>query len=136
MEKRNTLTDGAGMTRPDNREHDEQPVYDTPLEAAGLTDAVVEKLKRKHGKLYLVEVAGEREGDAPHYFVLKSPDRKIMGAAAKIGHSDPFGAGDLMIRNCLVWGDESLLDDMGVFSALMAEFEKVNQARAATIKNL
>lgn len=136
MEGKDTLTDGAGTTRPDDREQDAHPGYDTPREAAGLTDAVVAKLKRQHGKLHLVEVSGEREGDAPHFFVLKSPDRKIMGAAAKIGHSDPFGAGDLMIRNCLVWGDESLLDDMGVFSALMAEFEKVNQARAATIKNL
>lgn len=136
MNKRNTITDGACSTMPDDSVQNMQPIYDTPQEAAGLTDALVEKLKRQHGKLYLVEVAAERDGDAPHFFVLKSPDRKIMGAAAKIGHSDPFGAGDLMIRNCLVWGDESLLDDMAVFSALMAEFEKVNQARVATIKNL
>jgi len=136
MQRQNTVTDGPGTTKPYDMGAATKPIYDTPQEAAGLSEDVVVKLKRQHGKIHLVEVAGEREGDAPLFFVLKSPDRKIMGAAAKIGHSDPFAAGDMMIRNCLVWGDENLLDDMAVFGAVMAEFEKVNQARAATIKNL
>lgn len=133
-DKRNTLTDGAGMTRP--APTDPQPVYNTPQEAAGLTDRVVEKLKREHGKLHLVEVAGETDGDVPHFFVLRQPDRKVMAAAAKVGHTDPFEAGSIVIRNCLVWGDSHLLDDMSIFAAVSEQFERVNKARAATIKNL
>lgn len=132
-DKRNTLTDGAGMTRPAPQEV--QPMYE-PQEAAGLTDNLVAKLKREHGKLHLVEVAGETDGDAPHFFVLRQPDRKVMAAAAKVGHTDPFEAGSIIIRNCLVWGDAGLLDNMSIFAAVSEQFERVNKARAASIKNL
>lgn len=134
-DKRSTLTDGAGMSRP-APDDKEQLVYNTPMEAAGLTDRVIETLKRQHGKLHLVEVAGETDDDSPLYFVLRQPDRKVMAAAAKLGHSDPFEAGSIIIRNCLVWGNADLLDDMSVFAAVSEQFERVNKARAASIKNL
>lgn len=94
----------------------------------------VEALKRKHGKIYLIEV--ENPGGAPFEFVLRQPDRNIMGAVAKVANSDPFKAGVILVENCLLYGDKTALEDITVFSAVAEQFEKVNAARAATIKNL
>lgn len=109
--------------------------FKNAIEASGLTDAKLASLKKTHGKLWAVEVENP-DGRWPHVFVLKQPDRKTLSAAAKVGHSDPFQAGEIVIKNCLVHGDAALLEDMTIFSAVSAQFEKVNQARAATIKNL
>lgn len=94
----------------------------------------LEALKRKYGKLYLIEV--ENPGGSTLEFVLRQPDRNVMGAVAKVANSDPFKAGVILVENCLVFGDKTELDDITVFSAVAEQFEKVNAARAATIKNL
>jgi hypothetical protein len=109
--------------------------FKNALEAAGLTDPKVAALKKAHGKLWVIEVENP-EGNWPHVFVLKQPDRKTLSAAAKVGHTDPYQAGEIVVKNCLVHGDAALLEDVTIFSAVSAQFEKVNQARAATIKNL
>lgn len=94
----------------------------------------VEALKRKYGKIYLVEV--EDPSGTPLEFVLRQPDRNVMGAVAKVANSDPFKAGVILVENCLLYGDKTALDDITVFSAVAEQFEKVNAARAASIKNL
>ncbi len=94
----------------------------------------VDALKAKYGAVYLIEVDNP-DGD-PHQFYLKKPDRIIMGAVAKLGSSDPFRAASTLIENCLLAGDKKLLEDMSIFSAVSEQFETVNQARKATIKNL
>lgn len=94
----------------------------------------IEMWKKQYGNLYLIEV--ENPNGDPHVFVLKQADRRTLSAAAKVGHSDPLQAAEIMIKNALVWGDASLLEDVTIFSAVSQQYEKVNQARAATIKNL
>lgn len=96
----------------------------------------IEVLKRKHGKLFLIEVESDTEGQPPHEFILKMPDRTIMGAVAKMAHGDPFKAAIVMVENCLVDGDKTLLEDVSIFSAVSEQFEKVAQSRKATLKNL
>lgn len=95
----------------------------------------IEILKRKHGRIFLIEVESDVEGK-PYEFILKMPDRKIMGAVAKVAHSDPFNAAFIMVENCLLDGDKTLLEDVSIFSAVSEQFEKVAQSRKATLKNL
>lgn len=104
------------------RNTDEVPTYD------------VEALKRKWGKIYLIEV--ENPEGTPLEFILRQPDRKIMSAVSKIANSDPFQAGIVLVENCLLYGDRKALEDVTVFAAVSQHFEAVNAARAATIKNL
>ena len=105
-----------------NTNQDQTPKYD------------VEALKRKYGKIVLIEV--ENPGGNPFEFVLRQPDRNVMGAVAKVANSDPFKAGVILVENCLLYGDKAALDDITVFSAVAEAFEQFNKARAATIKNL
>ena len=97
----------------------------------------VEALKRKYPntKLVLIEVESGVEGEM-HEFILKHPDRKIMCAVAKLAHSDPFQSVIVLIDNCLVSGEKSLLEDITIFSAVSEKFENAIQAKKATIKNL
>ena len=103
---------------------------------SGLPPALIEKLKRKHGQLWLIEIAPEIVGDATLEFVFKKPDRKILSAVAKVGRTDEVEAGYVLLVNCLVWGEKEHLDDIQVFSALSQKMEALNAPRTATIKNL
>jgi hypothetical protein len=103
---------------------------------SGLTPTLIEKLKRKHGPLWLIEVAPEASGDTALEFVFKKPDRKILSAVAKVGRTDEVEAGYVLLVNCLVWGEKEYLDDIQVFSALSQKMEALNAPRIATIKNL
>lgn len=99
------------------------------------TQGEIDALKRKHGKLFQVDV--EPDGDAPALiFLFREPDRKTMSATVKISQTDPLQAAEIMVKNCLVWGDAKELDNMAVFTAVSAQFEEINKARTATIKNL
>ncbi len=94
----------------------------------------VDYLKRKWGKIYLIEV--ENPNGEPLEYVLRQPDRTIMAAVGKIANTDPFKAGVILVENCLLYGDKTALEDMTVFSAVAEAFEEVNKSRKATIKNL
>lgn len=102
-----------------------------------LTPQIIDALKRRHGQeLFLVEVEAVNQGDTPIVFVFKKPDRKVLSAAAKFAINDPIKGAEIAITNCMVFGDASALDDVAVFQAVSEQFEVINRARVATIKNL
>ena len=96
----------------------------------------VDLLKREHGKIFLVEVEPETPGELPLQFVFKMADRKIMSASAKVAMTDPLASVEVMVKNTLVWGDQSALNDIRVFSAVSAQVERIHEPRTAKLKNL
>lgn len=98
----------------------------------------INTLKKKHGRLYEVEVAPDNddENSVPLVFLFTKPDRKTLSAVMKVSQTDPMLSAEIMVKNCLVWGDEKALDDNGIFMAVSEQFEQINTARTATIKNL
>lgn len=96
----------------------------------------VDRLKREHGQVFLVEVEPEKPGELPIQFVFKMADRKIMSASAKVAMTDPLASVEVMVKNTLVWGDKSALDDIRIFSAVSAQVERIHEPRTAKLKNL
>jgi hypothetical protein len=102
-----------------------------------MTEAISNQLKHKYQgvELWHVTVRGDTEGEELDY-VLRAPDRKTMSAVARIGQDDPFAASELMVRQCVVHGDETQLDNLRVFGALAKHFEMLTKERESTIKKL
>lgn len=97
---------------------------------------VIEKHKRKYGEIYLVEVEGREPGDPPLEFLFRRPDRKTMAAAAKFAATDPYMATEIMVKNCLLEGDEKALEEPDVMAAVATQFEEIQKPRAARLKKL
>lgn len=98
------------------------------------SDAVITKHKRKHGKVFHIEVTGEDE-EAIH-FLFKKPDMKTLAASAKFAESDPIRAAQIIFRNCLLEGDSGYAEDVEVFTAVMPHLNELNKKREASLKEL
>lgn len=98
-----------------------------------LTDTQIKKLKAQHGQLYLVEVEGEEQ---IHQFVFKMPSRNVISASAKVIEDDPIQSTEIVLENCIVYGDRKLFEDMSIFQAIGKHLHTIVQSRESTIKKL
>ena len=85
--------------------------------------------KRKYGKVFCYEVDGEKL-----YF--RQPDRKTLSAAGVIAKNDPMTYNDFVLKNSLLGGDSSLLDDNSVFYGLSQIMDELVSAKVGELKNL
>lgn len=102
-----------------------------------LDEAKIKSLKLQHGnELFHIAVDPVEPGVAPLDYVFKMPDRKVLNAVAKVGQSQPFEASDIMLKSCMVYGDEAALEDIRVFSSVSAHFEEIMRPRQSSLKKL
>ncbi len=103
-----------------------------------ISDNQIEHLKQqfKGEELFLVEVEAQQPDADPLQFIFARPDRKTLAAVTKVSSTDPFAGAEVMVKNCLKWGDALLLEDGAVLSAVLPHFEVINKARASTLKKL
>lgn len=100
----------------------------------GWTAQQIEKAKKQHGRLMLVETTG-LEGE-PLAFWFRRPDMKVMGAVTKLMQQDPLQANLVLFRNCLINQDQvKWADDVEVMMAVMPHLEKIVEVRAAEVRN-
>lgn len=98
----------------------------------GLTKVQFTALKKKHGKIYLIEVIDPTTKETK-YFWFKKPDMKVLSVSAKYS-DDPFKMGEIMFQNCLIEGDREAKNDVDVFPAIVAELSATIKSAKATLK--
>lgn len=101
----------------------------------GFDVGLIQRFKAVHGEVFLVTV--DPEGEKPAlYFLFRKADRKVLGACAKIGQSDPMGAAAVLVENTILEGPREALQDSRIFSGVAQQLEAVNAPRITRVKNL
>ena len=85
--------------------------------------------KAKHGDVFQVEVDGR-------VAYLKRPDRKVLGAAAVTGKSDPMKYNEVILNNCWLEGDEEIRTNDPMFLGVSAQLAEIIEIKEATLKKL
>jgi len=100
--------------------------------AGGLTQAEIDKLKKKHGSLRLISV---EDGDTHIHFFFKKPNMNVIAAVQTIAERDVIAATQQFFKECLVHGDPSYVDDVDVFMSIQPHLEKLIEERKVVVKN-
>ncbi len=103
--------------------------------AGGLTQAEINKLKKKHGALRLITVLENDDETKAIHFWFKKPDMTIMSAVQSLAEKDPIAATQLFFRSCLVHGDKSYADDVDVFMSIQPHLEALIEEKKVIVKN-
>ena len=94
-----------------------------------LNKEAIEKLKKEHGRVFeiVVELPNKENRESPETtsFYFKQPDRQIIDATNKAAQRSEIKAAEVMINNCLLKGDKSLLKEIGVFMAVSEQLERI-----------
>lgn len=100
----------------------------------GWTANQIEKARKQHGRLMLVETTGPEGEQLAFWF--RRPDMKVMGAVTKLLQTDPLQANLVLFRNCLINQEQvKWADDVEVMMAVMPHLEKIVEVRAAEVRN-
>ena len=89
----------------------------------------ISEWKAKHGDVFQVEVDGR-------VAYLKRPDRKVLGAAAVTGKSDPMKYNEIILNNCWLEGDEEIRTNDAMFLGVSAQLAEIIEIKEATLKKL
>ena len=89
----------------------------------------ISEWKAKHGDVFQVEVDGR-------VAYLKRPDRKVLGAAAVTGKSDPMKYNEVILNNCWLEGDEEIRTNDAMFLGVSAQLAETIEIKEATLKKL
>ncbi|WP_234118759.1 MULTISPECIES: hypothetical protein [Bacteroides] len=89
----------------------------------------ISEWKAKHGDVFQVEVDGR-------VAYLKRPDRKVLGAAAVTGKSDPMKYNEVILNNCWLEGDEEIRTNDAMFLGVSAQLAEIIEIKEATLKKL
>lgn len=94
-----------------------------------ITQEQINAWKQKHGDVFLVEVDGKKA-------YLKKPDRRVLGAAAVVGKSDPMKYNEVLLSNCWLGGDEEIKTDDALFLGVSAKLADLIEVKEAELKKL
>ena len=89
----------------------------------------ISEWKAKHGDVFQVELDGR-------VAYLKRPDRKVLGAAAVTGKSDPMKYNEVILNNCWLEGDEEIRTNDAMFLGVSAQLAEIIEIKEATLKKL
>ncbi len=89
----------------------------------------ISEWKAKHGDVFQVEVDNR-------VAYLKRPDRKVLGAAAVTGKSDPMKYNEVILNNCWLEGDEEIRTNDAMFLGVSAQLAEIIEIKEATLKKL
>lgn len=94
----------------------------------------LEVLKERHGAIYEVVVSEANEDGTDEVFIFREPNRAELKAATKMGMNDPLAGSEVIIENCLVFGNRELLEKTGVFLAVSEHLDVIIGKKVSAIK--
>lgn len=94
----------------------------------------IAELKEKHTNIYLYEVVLADGSTAK--LILKQPSRKVLAAATAASNGDSLKYNEIILKNSLIEGDASLLDDDSIFYGLSSKLEELITIRVGELKKL
>ena len=97
--------------------------------AAAPSKEQIAEWKKKHGKVYHIEVDGRS-------CYLRQPTRKDLAAATASGKKDPLKFNDSILVNCWLAGDEEIRTNDELFLGASQVLDEVLEFKTATIKKL
>lgn len=101
--------------------------------AGGLTQVEIDKLKARHGKLTLISVSDGEDGE--HHLWFKKPSMDVIKAASSQVNSSPIDSAQIFWKNCLVKGDNTLVDDVEIFTSVAPLLNELVEERTTEVKN-
>ncbi|WP_107039967.1 hypothetical protein [Brumimicrobium mesophilum] len=93
------------------------------------TQEEINALKAKHGALHMLEVEDK-------WAILKAPDRKTLSAASAIAAKDPMKFNEIILKNCMVAGDEEIQKDDAYFLAASSKIPEIIEIKEAKLEKL
>ncbi len=101
--------------------------------AGGLTQKMIDALKKEHGPLTLVSLL--INGVKEHWW-FKNPDMNAMSAsAASSSSSSMFDGMKVIFENCLVKGDATAVDDVNKYSSIAPRLNDLVEIHDSEVKN-
>lgn len=94
-----------------------------------VTDEQIAKWKRDYGSVFVYEADGKR-------CYLRRPNRKIIAAASVSACGDTLLQKELVIRNCFLGGDTSLVAEDKYFWAFSAQIESLIEVVEGELKEV
>ncbi len=99
----------------------------------GVTEEKVEEMKRKHGKVFRVDIV---DGEDTHIGYFRRPDFDTIKTVTKLGKVDEVEAGKVIFDKCWLGGSEELRRDAVLFMAVQVQLGKMMNSCMGSIKNL
>lgn len=90
------------------------------------------KTKYKHVFCYAVET---EEGETVECY-FRQPDRRILSAATVNAKGDPMRYNEIVLKNCMLDDDKSLLEDDSIFFGLSQKVDELVNAKVGELKKL
>lgn len=97
-------------------------------------DQKVQKWKEQHRNVFAYDVETDEGETVRLYF--KQPDRRILSAATITAKGDPMRYNEVVLKNCLLEGDEALLKDDSIFFGLSSKVDELVNAKVGELKKL
>lgn len=94
----------------------------------------IEQWKAKYKNVYCYEIEDENGNLVKVYF--RQPDRKVLSAATITAKGDPMKYNEIILKNCILEGDEELLKDDSIFYGLSQKVDELINAKAGELKKL
>ena len=99
-----------------------------------ITDERIAKLKAQHGWIYALDI--EDEDGNSYSAIVKSPDRKTLGAAGAIAAKDPIKFNEVVLNNAWLEGDEEIKNDDQLFLAASEQLGKIVSTAQGKLRKL
>ncbi|MEG1499384.1 MAG: hypothetical protein RRX93_07830 [Bacteroidales bacterium] len=94
----------------------------------------IDAYKAKFGNLYQYEVLLDNGEKA--IFILKQPSRKVLASATAAANGDSMKYNEIVLKNSVVDGDVSLLEEDSIFYGLSSKLEELISIKIGELKKL
>src|SRR5690554_5109067 len=89
----------------------------------------IEAVKAKHGKLHMLTVED-------NWAILNEPSETGLGLARVKGTQTTMGFNEIILKNCMVLGDEEIRTDDAYFLAASGQLSKIIEMKEASLEKL
>lgn len=94
----------------------------------------VQKWKEQYRNVFAYDVETDEGKTVRLYF--RQPDRRVLSAATITAKGDPMRYNEIVLKNCLLEGDEILLKDDSIFFGLSSKVDELVNAKVGELKKL
>jgi hypothetical protein len=100
----------------------------------GVTADDVKAWKKEHGKIRQFTV--KKDDGTEVSCILRTPDRKVMGAALQAQKSDPIRSKEIVLVNCWLAGDEEIKTNDALFLSVASQLDDLIEIKETEVKEL
>lgn len=93
------------------------------------TKKEIEALKTEHGQLHMLTVEDK-------WAILKAPSRKVLSLASAKATKDPMQFNEIILKNCMILGDEEIRTDDAYFLAASGQLSQIIEMKEAKLEKL